>query len=145
MSTKVCSNHFAAGNRCDQCTTPYTHLLEIKKKKSSRKRKLFALTSPPPPKRARNIKRDGSDNMKRAFIVEQHGNHIYKVEEKNLASCYTPVIACNHCINLNLTIIDLKKKLHEKEKELKKTGLTNKQVFEWIINKIKEKIPKLQY
>ena len=74
----------------------------------------------------------------------------------------------------------MKKRLHEKEKELEKikselggskilkkeqnnsvlsysqvkdndkmlklyTGLQNKKVFEWIINKIKDKIPKLQY
>ena len=42
--------------------------------------------------------------MNSAFIVEQHGNHIYKLNEKN------------HCIKLNSTVTDLKKKLHEKEK-----------------------------
>ena len=50
----------------------------------------------------------------------QHGDHIYKVEEKTLGSRCTPVIACNHCIKLNSKVIDMKKKLHEKEKELEK-------------------------
>ena len=88
ISTKVCSNHFAAGYRSDQCTTPtlyqkkYTHLQEIKKNTSPRKRKLLAVGSSSPPKRACNIKRDGSDNVNSVFIVEQHGDHIYEVEEK---------------------------------------------------------------
>ena len=73
MSTKVCSNHFAAGYRSDQCTTPtlyqkkYTHLQEIKKNTSPRKRKLLAVGSSSPPKRACNIKRDGSDNVNSIF------------------------------------------------------------------------------
>ena len=118
--------------------------------------------------------------MNSVFIVEQHGDHIYEVEEKTLASRCTPVTACNHCIKLNSKVIDLKKMLHEKEKELEKlkselegskiqkkeqsnpvlsysqvednekklkfyTGLQNKKVFEWIMNKIKDKIAKLQY
>ena len=97
-----------------------------------------------------------------------------------MASRCTPVTACNHCNKLNSKVIDLKKKLHEKEKELEKlkselegskmqkkeqnnsvlsysqvkdndkmlkfyTGLQNKKVFEWIMNKIQDKIPKLQY
>ena len=107
MSTKVCSNHFAAGYRSDHCTTPtlylkgYPYPQEIKKRKSPSKRKLLAVSSPPPPKRARNIKRDGSDNVNSVFIVEQHGDHIYEVEEKTLASRCTPVKACNHCLKLN--------------------------------------------
>ena len=62
MSTKVCSNHFAAGYRSDQCTTPilylkgYTNLQEIKKRKSYSKRNSLAVSSPQSPKRARNIK-----------------------------------------------------------------------------------------
>ena len=91
VSTKVCSNHFAAGYRSDQCTTStlylngYTHLHEIKKRKLPSKRKLLAASSPPPPKRARSIKRDGSDNLNNVFIVEQHGDHIYEVEEKTFS------------------------------------------------------------
>ena len=186
VSTKVCSNHFAVGYRSDQCTTStlylkgYTHLHEIKKRKSPSKRKLLAASSPPPPKRARNIKRDGSDNLNNVFIVEQHGDHIYEVEEKTLASRFTPITACNHCIKLNSKVIDLKKMLHAKEKQLEKlnselegskiqkkeqsnpllsysevedndkmlkfyTGLQNEKVFEWMMNKIKYKIAKLQY
>ena len=86
MSVKVCSNHFGAGYRSDQCTTPtlyqkgYTHLQEIKKRKSPSKRKLLAVSSPPPPKRVRNIERDGSDHVNSIFIAEQHGDHIYEVE-----------------------------------------------------------------
>ena len=82
MSTKVCSNHFAAGYRSDQCTIPtlhlkgYTHLQEIRKRKLPSKRKLLAFSSRPSPKRVRNIKRDGSDNLNSVFIVEQHGDHI---------------------------------------------------------------------
>ena len=68
-----------------------------------------------------NIKRDGSDNLNSVFIAEQHGDHIYEVEEKTLASRCSPVTGCNHCIKLNLKVIDLKKKLHEKEKELQKS------------------------
>ena len=79
--------------------------------------KLLEVSSPPAPKRARKIKRDGSDNLNSVFIVEQHGNHIYEVEEKPLASWCTLVTACSHCISKN---IDLKKKLHEKEKKLQK-------------------------
>ena len=184
MSTKVCSNHFAAGYRSDHCTTPtlylkgYPYPQEIKKRKSPSKRKLLAVSSPPPPKRARNIKRDGSDNVSSVFIVEQNGDHIFEVEEKTLAPRCTPVTACNHCIKLNSNVIDFKKMLHEKEKELEKlkselegskiqkkeqsnpvlsysqvedndkmlyTGMQNKNVFEWIMNKIKDKIQKLQY
>ena len=82
------------------------------------KRKLLAVSSLPPPKRARNIKRDESDNLNSAFTVGQHGDYIYEVEEKALASRCTPLTTCNHCIKLNLKVIDLKKKLHEREKEL---------------------------
>ena len=89
-------------------------------RKSPSKRKLLAVSSPPPTKRARNIKRDGSDNLNSVFIVEQHGDHIYEVEEKTLASQCTPVTSCNHCIKLDSKVIDLKKKLHEKKKELDK-------------------------
>ena len=127
MSTKVCLNHFAVGYRSDQCTTPtlypkgYTHLQEIKKRKSPSKGKLLAVSSPPPPKRAHNIKRDASDNVNSVFIVEQHGDHMYEVEEKTLASRCTPVTACHHCVKLNSKVIDLKKMLHEKEKELEKS------------------------
>ena len=76
MSAKVCSNHFAAGYRSDQCTTPtlylkgYTHQQEIKKRKLPSRRKLLAVSSPPPPKRARNFKRDESDNVNSVFLVE---------------------------------------------------------------------------
>ena len=118
--------------------------------------------------------------MNSNFIVEQHGDHIYEVEQKTLASRCIPVTTCNHRIKLNSKVIDLKKMLHEKEKELEKlkselegskiqkkeqsnpvlsysqvednekklkfyTGLQNKKVFEWIMNKIKDKIAKLQY
>ena len=97
----------------------YTHQQEIKKRKLPSKRKLLAVSSPPPPKRALNIKRDWNDNLNSVFIVEQHGDHIYEVEENTLASRGTPVTACNHCIKLN-SVIDLRKKLHEEEKELEK-------------------------
>ena len=52
MSTKVCSNHFAAGYRSGQCTNStlylkgYTHLQEIKKKKLPSKRRLLPVSSP---------------------------------------------------------------------------------------------------
>ena len=91
MSTKVCSNHFATGYSSDQCTTPtlylkrYTQLQEIKKRKLPSKRKLVAVSSPPSPMRARNIKRDGSDNVNSVFVVEQHEDHIYEVEEKTFS------------------------------------------------------------
>ena len=92
----------------------YTHLQEIKKRKSPRKRNLLAVSSPPPPKTARNIKRDGSDNVNSVFIVEQHRDHIYKVEEKTLASWCTPVTAYYHCIRLNSKV-----KIVKSEKKLK--------------------------
>ena len=76
----------------------YTRLKEIKKRKSPSKRKSLAVSSPPPPKIACNIKRDGNDNVNSVFIVEQHGGHIYEVEEKTLASRCTLVTACNQCI-----------------------------------------------
>ena len=85
------------------------------------KRKLLAVSSPPLQKKARNIKRDGSDNVSSAFIVEQYGDHIYEVEEKTLASRCAPVTACNHCIKLNSKVIDSKKKLYEKRtREIKR-------------------------
>ena len=98
------------------CLKEYTDLEKIKKRKSPSKRKLLAVSSPPPPKTARNIKRDGSDNVNSVFIVEQHRDHIYKVEEKTLASWCTPVTAYYHCIRLNSKVIDLKKKLNAKKK-----------------------------
>ena len=88
MSTKVCSNHFDAGYRSDQCTTPtlhlqgYTHLQEIKERKSPSKRKLLAVSSCPLPNRAHNIKKDGGDNMNSVFIVEQHGIIFMKLKKK---------------------------------------------------------------
>ena len=126
MSTKVYSNHFDAGYRSDQCTTPtlhlqgYTHLQEIKERKSPRLRKLLAVSSCAPLNGAHNIKKDGSDNMNSVFIVEQHGIIFMKLKKKTLASTCAPVTGYNHCIKLNSEIIDLKKKLHEKEKELEK-------------------------
>ena len=81
---------------------------------------LLAVSFPQPFKRARKLKRDASDNVNSVFIVEQHGDHIYEVEEKHWASRCTPVTACSHCIKLNSKVIDLKKMLHEKEKELEK-------------------------
>ena len=53
--------------------------------------------------------------MNSVFIGEQHGDRIHEVEEKTLASQCTPVTACNHCIKLNSKVIDLSKKLLEKE------------------------------
>ena len=82
--------------------------------------KLFAVSSPQPSERARNIKIDGRDNVYSAVTVEQHGDHIYEVEEKILALRCTPVIACNDCIKLNSTVIDFKKKLRAKEKKIVK-------------------------
>ena len=79
---------------------------------------MLAVSFPQPFKRARKLKRDASDNVNSVFIVEQHGDHIYEVEEKT--SRFTPITACNHCIKLNSKVIDLKKMLHEKEKELEK-------------------------
>ena len=108
-----------------------------KKRKSPSKRKLLTLSSPPPPKRAHNIKRDGSDNLNSVFIVEQHGDHIYEVEEKAIASRYTSVTACNYCIKLNSKMIDLKKKLHEKELEKLKSELEG--------SKIQKKNKTIQY
>ena len=101
MSTKVWLNYFDASYRSAQCTSSSLYLKriysqkELKKRKSPSKMKLFADSSPPPPKITPIIKRDGSSNVNIAFVVEQHGNHIYEVEEKALTSRCTPVIACN--------------------------------------------------
>ena len=91
ISTKVCSNHFVAGYRSDQCTIPtlylkgYTHLQEIKKRKSPSKRKLLAVSSPPPPKRARNIKTDGNDNLNTVvFLLLSNMGIIFMKLKKNL-------------------------------------------------------------
>ena len=61
-----------------------------KKRNHLGKKKLFAVSSPPPAKRARNIKRDGRENVNSAFIAEQHGDPIYEVEEKTLAYHFAP-------------------------------------------------------
>ena len=94
----------------------YSRLQKTKKDKSPSKRKLFAISNPPPPTRARNIKRDGKDNVNSVFIAEKHGCHIHEGKGEKLASHCTTVIAWNNCIKSNSAIIELTKKLQEKEK-----------------------------
>lgn len=56
-TTKVCSNHFAAGYRADHCPLPTLYMKGYdteqtsKKRKSPIKRKLFDYSSPPPSKK----------------------------------------------------------------------------------------------
>ena len=63
--------------------------------------------------------------MNSAFIGEEHGNRIYEVEEKSLASRFTPSYSLQPLHWLNSTVIDWKKKFHEKEK---KTGKLKSQL-----------------
>ena len=85
-----------------------THLQQIKKRKSPSKRKLLAVSCPPPRKRARNIKRDRSDNLNSALMLSNTGIIFTKLKKNFII------------IKLNSKVIDLKKKLHKKPKKLEK-------------------------
>ena len=134
MSTRVCSNHFAAGYRSDHCRLPTLYLkgdnkTRNKKRKSPSKRKALDHFTSPTVKRSLNLNRNGSDFIDiNTIYTPQHGDHIYEVETKScnmLTKCAQCMqfSLCQHCTKLITVINDLKKKLYEKDIELQNTKI----------------------
>ena len=78
--------------------------------------KLFAINSPHHIKEHVTLKKMEVTMLIVPLLLSKIGIIFIKLKVKHLVLQSTPVIACNHCSKLNSTVIDLKKKLHEKEK-----------------------------
>ena len=78
--------------------------------------------------------------MNSIFIVEQHGDHIYEVD--HISELAGSKIQKKEQSNRVLSYSHVEN--NDKMLEFY-TVLQNKKVFEWIMNKIKDKIAKLQY
>lgn len=130
MSTKVCSNHFAAGYCSDLCRIPtlflkgYENTLPNDKSafRCSRKRQNSDGSSAFSPlnKRSRNITRNGfdSDDVMNSVIITPPAvlEHCYEINPNHVSSRTVPV---NTKVKYNSLIIELQTQIKEKDDQLK--------------------------
>ena len=131
MSTKVCSNHFAAGYCSDSCRIPtlflkgYENTLPNEKSafRCSRKRQNSDGSSAfsPPNKRLRNITRNGfhsDDDVMNSVIITPPAvlEYCYEINPNHVSSRTVPV---NTKVKYSSLIIELQTQVKEKDDQLK--------------------------
>ena len=127
MSTKVCSNHFAAGYCSIECRIPTLFLKGYdvpcsSKRRSTRKRPSETqrfLKS----KRSRQVYRTGLDNMDNniecSVTPPASKEHDYEVDTEGSCARLLPSMTCQKCKEKNTTILELKQELAEEKYKLK--------------------------
>ena len=116
MSTKVCSNHFAAGYCSSECRIPTLFLkgydVPCGSKRSSSRKRLSETQSFLKYKRSREVYRTGLDNsdnnIECSVTPPASKEHDYEVDTEGSFTGLLPLITCQKCKETNTTILELK-------------------------------------
>ena len=127
MSTKVCSNHFAAGYCSSECRIPSLFLkgydVPCSSKRRSLRKRLSESQSFLKSKRSRQVYRTGLDSMDNniecSVTPPASKEHDYEVDTEGSCARLLPSITCQKCKEKNTTILELKQELAEEKNKLK--------------------------
>ena len=127
MSTKVCSNHFAAGYCSSECRIPTLFLkgynVPCSSKRSSPRKRLSETQSFLKSKRSRQVYSTGLDNsdnnIECSVTPPASKEHDYEVDTAGSCARLLPSITCQKCKEKNTTILELKQELAEEKNKLK--------------------------
>ena len=117
MSTKVCSNHFAAGYCSSECRIPSLFLkgydVPCSSKRRSLRKRLSESQSFLKSKRSRQVYRTGLDSMDNNIecpvTPPASKEHDYEVDTEGSCARLLPSITCQKCKEKNTTILESKK------------------------------------
>ena len=125
MSTKVCSNHFAAGYCSDVCPIPAVYLkgydISSTPKRTVPKRRTLFQPETSAPKRRKHIHRNsGEDTLDVSNLISpMPRDHDYELSNtENSASKSIPYSSCSNCKKTRKNTGIFLKKISEYEKEL---------------------------
>ena len=128
MSTKFCSNHFAAGNFSSECSRIPTLFLKgynvpCSSKRSSLRKRLSETQSFLKCKRSRQVYRTGLDNsdnnIECSVTPPASAEHDYEIDTAGSCARLLPSITCQKCKKKNTTILELKQEVVEDKNKLK--------------------------
>ena len=127
MSTKVCSNHFAAGYGSSECRIPKLFLkgydVPYCSKRPSPRKRLSETQRFLKSKRIRQVYRTGLDNsgnnIECSVTPPASKKHDYEVDTEDSCARLLPSITCKECKEKNTTILELKQELAEEKNKLK--------------------------
>ena len=127
MSTKVCSNHFAAGYCSIECRIPTLFLkgydVPCSSKRRSPRKRLSETESFLKSKRSRQVYRtrlDSMDNNTECSVTPPASKeHDYEVDTEGSCARLLPVVTCQKCKEKNSPIFELKQELAEEKNKLK--------------------------
>ena len=126
MSTKVCSNHFAAGYCSSECRIPTLFLkgydVPCSSKRQSPRKRLSETESFLKCKRSRQVYRTGLDSMDNntecSVTPPASKEHDYEVDTEGSCARLLPSMTCQKCKEKNTTILELKQELAEEKNKL---------------------------
>ena len=122
MSTKICSNHFAAGYCSSECRIPTICLkaydVPCSSKRRSPRKRLSETQSFLKSKRSRQVYRTRLDNMDNniecSVTPPASKEHDYEVDTEGSCARLLPSMTCEKCKEKNTSILELKQELVEK-------------------------------
>ena len=122
MSTKICSNHFAAGYCSSECRIPTICLkaydVPCSSKRRSPRKRLSETQSFLKSKRSRQAYRTRLDNMDNniecSVTPPASKEHDYEVDTEGSCARLLPSMTCEKCKEKNTSILELKQELAEK-------------------------------
>ena len=122
MSTKICSNHFAAGYCSSECRIPTICLkaydVPCSSKRRSPRKRLSETQSFLKSKRSRQVYRTRLDNMDNniecSVTPPASKEHDYEVDTEGSCARLLPSMTCEKCKEKNTSILELKQELAEK-------------------------------
>ena len=122
MSTKICSNHFAAGYCSSECRIPTICLkaydVPCSSKRRSPRKRLSETQSFLKSKRSRQVYRTRLDNMDNniecSVTPPASKEHDYEVDTEGSCARLLSSMTCEKCKEKNTSILELKQELAEK-------------------------------
>ena len=122
MSTKICSNHFAAGYCSSECRIPTICLkaydVPCSSKRRSPRKRLSETQSFLKSKRSRQVYRTRLNNMDNniecSVTPPASKEHDYEVDTEGSCARLLPSMTCEKCKEKNTSILELKQELAEK-------------------------------
>ena len=174
-STVVCSNHFTAGYYNSDCPIPSLNMKGYDNEDDSNKKRKAPLQRKPQEKKAkpsRHVTRDGTDYLPLEIPIvtpSPYNDHCYEIPS-SIGCCARcePISVCKSCAEKSKTILTLLETIKKQQckidslfkgkkpfsindvKENDKlmtfyTGLQSYSVFEWLYNRLMDKVPGMTY